>query len=358
MNLRSETRAGGRHWETRWHPLREEWIIVAAHRQDRPWTGTTIGDSVDRPPPPYEADCHLCPGNRRVTGLENPAYAGTFVFDNDHPCVGADAPAVESPHALYKVLPAQGLSRVVCYSPLHNQSLATMSRGQIEALLATWQAQFTELAAISGIRQVLVFENRGEAVGVSNPHPHCQIYATNFVFKRVAGELAVCQRYAEATGRSLLSDVIQAEYELGKRIVWGNEHAVVFVPWFARYAYEVYVAPRKAYRNITEISADERTGLADAIQQLLVRYDNLWRMPFPYVMTLQQAPVDGSNAKGYHFYIEFQPPLRKPHLLKHLAGPEIGGGNFVSDTWPEEKAAELRQADGCVHYTEEDTSNG
>ncbi len=345
-------------WETRWHPLREEWIIVAAHRQDRPWIGTTVTSGASGPPSVYEPDCYLCPGNRRVGGAINPEYTNTFVFDNDHPCVGDDAPDPHAEHALYKVLPARGYSRVVCYSPRHDQTLATMSHKQIDVLLATWQAQFRELSALSHISQVLIFENRGAAVGVSNPHPHCQIYATNFVFRRAAQERAVCRKYFEANGRSLLSAVMQLESEAGTRVIWENEHAVVFVPWFARYAYEAYVVPRNSHADITGLSDTERAGLAKALRQLVVRYDNLWRMPFPYVMTLQQAPVDGSDSTGYHFYIEFQPPMRKPHLLKHLAGPEIGGGNFVSDTWPEEKAAELRGVDGRVHYTEEGSSDG
>jgi UDPglucose--hexose-1-phosphate uridylyltransferase len=144
------------------------------------------------------------------------------------------------------------------------------------------------------------------------------------------------------TGRALFQDILAAEQADGRRIIFENETAVAFLPYFARYAYECYVAPKKTHPSIATLDETELQGLAEALKQLLVRYDNLWRMPFPYVMTLHQAPTDGGDHRGFHFHIEFHPPLRKPNLLKYLAGPEIGGGNFLSDTSPEEKAADLR----------------
>jgi UDPglucose--hexose-1-phosphate uridylyltransferase len=338
-----------RMWEQRWHPLREEWVIVAAHRQSRPWSGAEVG-AREAAPPPYDPTCYLCPGNARVSGRANPKYASTFVFDNDHPCVGADAPRTLAPAAgIYQNGPATGVARVVCYSPRHDVTLAELDVTGVDTLLATWQAQMRELAAHPDVRFVLIFENKGEVVGVSNPHPHCQIYATNFVFKYIETELRAGARHLAETGRILFQDVISAERDDGRRIISEQGSAIAFVPYFARYAYEVYVAPLRSVATIADLDDTERRDLAAVLRDVVIRFDNLWRMPFPYVMALHQAPVKESDGRGFHFHFEFHPPLRRPNLLKYLAGPEIGGGNFLSDTCPEEKAAELVAAGG-QHY--------
>jgi UDPglucose--hexose-1-phosphate uridylyltransferase len=336
-------------WEERWHPLREEWIIVAAHRQNRPWTGETV--THEEPAlPNYAPDCYLCPGNARVSGRRNDPYTGTFVFDNDHPCVGSDAPlGLTKTSSIYRNRPATGVSRVVCYSPKHNAALAELEQRDIENLLRVWQEQYVELGAREEVTHVLIFENKGEVVGVSNPHPHCQIYATNFVFKTIETEARAAQQHLARTGRILFQDIIEAECKDGCRIIFENESAIVFLPYFARYAYEAFVAPKKTHPNIASLTGVEVSAFAAALKYLLVKLDNLWRMPFPYVMTLHQAPTDDGDYGAFHFHIEFHPPLRQPNLLKYLAGPEIGGGNFLSDTSPEEKAAELRGRPD-VHY--------
>lgn len=338
-------------WEERWHPLREEWVIIAAHRQNRPWHGDTVGDLASRRTvPDYVKDCYLCPGNQRVGGARNDNYRDIFVFDNDHPCVGPDAPSdLLSAPGIYRNRPADGFARVLCYSPKHNMTLAELPAGEIEKLLAEWQAQYEDLGARPGIKHVLIFENKGEVVGVSNPHPHCQIYATNFVFKTIETEAAAARAHFERTGRVLFQDILSAEHEDGRRIIFENSSAIAFMPYFARYAYECYVAPKESHPTLSGLNTRELKDLAEALKALLVRYDNLWQIPFPYVMTLHHAPADGGDHRGFHFHIEFHPPLRKPNLLKYLAGPEIGAGNFLSDTLPEEKAEELRNLPS-VHY--------
>ncbi|HEY0376395.1 MAG TPA: galactose-1-phosphate uridylyltransferase [Pyrinomonadaceae bacterium] len=337
------------YWEERWHPLREEWVIIAAHRQNRPWSGSTIEHEEERPPV-YVPDCYLCPGNVRVSGRRNDDYAGTFVFDNDHPSVGPEAPQeLQQPAGIYRNQPAQGIARVVCYSPNHSLTLAELEPEEVVNLLRVWQEQYTDLGGRDEVKYVLTFENKGEAVGVSNPHPHCQIYATNFVFKTIETEARAGQRHLRETGRILFQDIIAAEREDGRRIIFENETAIAFMPYFARYAYEVYVAPKRTHPSLAALPDDELRDFAAALQNVLIRFDNLWRMPFPYVMVLHQAPTDGGDYGAYHFHIQFHPPLRRPNLLKYLAGPEIGGGNFLSDTAPEEKAAELR-AQPDVHY--------
>ena len=336
-------------WEQRWHPLREEWVVVAAHRQDRPWQGERA--TVAPPPAPeHRDDCYFCPRNVRVSGARNPDYDSVFVFDNDHPCVGEEAPrALEPPPGVYRNAPATGVARVVCYTPKHNLTLAELPVAEIEGLLGTWRDQYLELGGRPDVRHVLTFENKGEVVGVSNPHPHGQIYATNFVFKTIETEAAVSRRHYREHGRPLFQDIIRSECEDGRRILFESGSAIVFLPYFARYAYECYVAPKETHASLATMDAGEMRDLAAALKSLLVRYDNLWRMSFPYVLTLHQAPTDGEDHSSFHFHIECHPPLRKPQLLKYLAGPEVGGGNFLSDTRPESKAEELR-AVAEVHY--------
>ena len=336
-------------WEERWHPLREEWVIVAAHRQNRPWSGETL-EHDNEARPEYLPDCYLCPGNLRVGGKRNDNYTQTFVFDNDHPSVGPEAPEnLPPPAGIFRNRPARGIARVVCYSPNHSLALAELQPCEIEELLKVWQQQYLELGSREEIKHVLIFENKGEVVGVSNPHPHCQIYATNFVFKTIETEATVSERHLRETGRILFQDVLRAEREDGRRIICESDKTIAFLPYFARYAYEVFIAPKTTHPSISALSAEELNDFAFVLKQVLVKFDNLWRMPFPYVMPLHQAPTDGADYSGFHFHIEFHPPLRRPNLLKYLAGPEIGGGNFLSDTAPEEKAAELR-AQPDSHY--------
>jgi UDPglucose--hexose-1-phosphate uridylyltransferase len=338
-------------WEQRWHPLREEWVIVAAHRQQRPWTGKTVAAAAAAAElPAYDPACYLCPGNARIGGTVNARYATTFVFDNDHPCVGADAPrGVAAPSPLYRASPAAGAARVVCFSPRHDLTLAEMPPEAIADVVDVWRAQTRKLGARPEVRQVLCFENKGDIVGVSNPHPHGQIYATSFTWKTFDTELAVSARHLRDTGRGLMADIIGAEQRDGRRVLHEDEHVIVFVPYFARYAYEVYVVPKRRVAHVFDLNDAEAAALAGAISAVTIRFDNLWRMSFPYVQVLHQAPTDSGGYGAFHFYIAFHPPLRQPHLLKYLAGPEIGGGNFVSDTSPEAKAAELR-AQPPLHY--------
>jgi UDPglucose--hexose-1-phosphate uridylyltransferase len=331
-------------WEQRWHPLREEWVIIAAHRNERPWIGEEVERS-DVPVPSYDPECSFCPGNTRVSGDVNAGYGGVFVFDNDHPCAGREAPTdLEKPTGIYRNRPADGLARVVCYHPRHDLTLAEMDVDGIERLLACWQQQYRELSARPEVAHVLVFENKGEVVGVSNPHPHCQIYATNFAFKTIENEVHICGRHHAETGRRLWEDIVASECQDGRRVLAENGEAIGFIPYFARYAYETFVGPRRAVPSLAEVSDTERRAIARILKLVLVKFDNLWRMSFPYVMALHQAPTDGQDHRSFGFHIEFHPPLRKPNLLKYLAGPEIGGGSFLADTCPEDKARELQDA--------------
>jgi UDPglucose--hexose-1-phosphate uridylyltransferase len=336
-------------WEQRWHPLREEWVVYSAHRQRRPWRGERVKPQRHGAPE-RDPRCAFCPGAQRAGGVRNPDYRGVFAFDNDLPVVGPEAPPVESPPGGFlRCQPAKGRARVVCYTPRHDLSLAELTPAAVVEYLAELQRQCVELGAEPDVRGVLVFENRGEVVGVSNPHPHCQIYATNFVFKTIENEVRAGQSHLAATGRVLFQDVLAAERADGRRILLENGSAVAFVPYFARYPYEVFVAPLRTHPSLASLTERELSDFADVLQRTLIRFDNLWRTRFPYVMALHQAPTAGGDHRGFHFHVELHPPLRAPDLLKYPAGPEIGGGNYMNDTSPEETAAELRAA-GDAHW--------
>jgi UDPglucose--hexose-1-phosphate uridylyltransferase len=339
-------------FEERWHPLRQEWVVISSGRNKRPWLGEQVGEA-QRTVPPHALDCYLCPGNTRVSGAPNPAYASVFVFDNDHPCVSPAAPDVAPPASpFYRNRRADGVARVVCYTPRHDLTLAELPVSNVVELLTALQQQYRELGARPEVNHVLMFEAKGDVVGVSNPHPHCHIYATHFVFRTIEVETEAAASHFATHDRSLFADIISAEEDDGRRILERRDGALSFVPYFARYPYETYIAPRAPHASIADLSVPELAEFADVMSTTLARLDNLWRMSFPFVMVLHQAPTDGLPHPGFHFHIQIHPPLRKPGLLKYLAGPEIGGGNFLNDTAPEVKAAEL-QAVTNVHFRTE-----
>jgi UDPglucose--hexose-1-phosphate uridylyltransferase len=335
-------------WEKRWHPLREEWVVYAAHRNARPWSGATVTAATSAPA--YDPTCYLCPGNSRISGKSNPLYQEVYIFDNDHPVVGRDSPEIplteQDRHSgLYQRAQANGVARVVCYDPRHNVSMSELPVANVARVFRAWRDQMQKFLVDENIHSVLIFENKGEAVGVSNPHPHCQIYATDFAFTLVQKELAAAQKYQTATGANIFAAILAAEQKDQVRIIAENDGAIAFIPFFARYAYEVMIFPKQRHATLATLSNPEIEYLAAAFQEVIRRYDTRFQMSFPYVMSILQAPVDGQAYPEYHLHLLLQPPLRQPGLLKFLAGPEIGGGNFMADTMPEEKAAELRGVD-------------
>ena len=253
------------------------------------------------------------------------------------------------PAGIYRNRPATGVARVVCYSPRHNLTLAELETAEIVNLMRVWQEQYVELGAREEINHVLIFENKGEVVGVSNPHPHCQIYATNFVFKTIETEARVSERHLAETGRVLFQDILKAEREDGRRIIFENESAIVFLPYFARYAYEAFVAPKASHPSIATLSEAEvarfRRGAQTSSGEV--------RQPVAEAVPVRDAAAPGADRRGRPSRVPFPHRVSSaaapPNLMKYLAGPEIGGGNFLSDTSPEEKAAELR-AQPEIHY--------
>ena len=333
-------------WEQRWHPLRRAWVVYCAHRNTRPWSGERGGGG--KTSPAYDAKCYLCPRNTRAQGHVNPDYRDVFVFDNDYPVVGAEAPEIPgawNARPLYRRERAAGLARVVCFDPRHNVTLSEMKLAGVVRVMDAWRSQVRELAAAPGISFALIFENKGEMVGVSSPHPHCQIYATGFTFKHIEMELEAVAEHRRERAGNLFAAILEEERRDGTRIVAENEHAIAFLPFFARWSYETWIFPKKRRATLAELDDQEVAGLAALYQEVTRRLDLVEGSSFPYVMSLYQAPLKGGAYGDYHLHFVFLPPLRSPGLKKFPAGPEIGGGNFMSDTLPEDKARELRSVD-------------
>jgi UDPglucose--hexose-1-phosphate uridylyltransferase len=325
-------------WELRWHPFRAEWVLFTAHRDARPWIGEVTAD----PEPVVPDDNALAPLGRRIT-TTNPDYRGVFVFTNDLPVFSADAPPPSTGDGLYRTRRAGGTAEVVCYHHDPTKSMADLDDDEATAVVTTWRERTRELQARADVAHVLVFENRGAAVGTSNPHPHCQIYAGALVYGTMAREADVAAEHHERTGASLLAEVVKRELG-GPRVLCEREHFFACVPWFARYAYEVHVLPRRAMTSLVDLDDGEVRSLALALRDVVRGYDALWNLRMPYVLAVHQAPV--GDHPHYPFHVEFHPPLRAPGLMKYLAGPEIGGGSMTNESDPDEKAAELRAALG------------
>ncbi len=327
-----------RTWEQRWHPLRGEWVLFTAHRGGRPWVGET--HQVDASEiPSYDPTCALCPGNSRVRG-ENPPNPGAYWFANDLPTFGPDAPDVSDVpdgDRLYRRRPARGTAEVLCYHPDHSKTFALLAEDQAVDVVALWKARTEILATHPSVNHVLIFENQGSLVGTSNPHPHCQLYAGDLIYGHTLKHIRTSREYHERTGGFLAQAIVERE---ASREICRNDAYMACVPWFAHYAYEVYVLPLTPMRSLADV--DDVSPLAAILRDVTIRYDNLWHMRMPYVMAVHQAPTDGHDYPWFPFHIAFHPPLRKPDTLKYLAGPEIGGGSMTNETDPDRTAAELR----------------
>jgi UDPglucose--hexose-1-phosphate uridylyltransferase len=266
-----------------------------------------------------------------------------FVFTNDLPVFSPDAPAPSSGDDLYRTARATGTAEVVCYHHDPTRSLADLTDDEVAVVVTTWRDRTEALQRMDGVAHVLIFENRGELVGTSNPHPHCQVYAGSLVYATMAREEDVACDHHTRTGRDLLADVVGRE-ERGGRVVSEGEHFFACVPWFAQFAYEVMILPRQPATSLVDLDDERCRALGLVLRDVVRRYDALWGFPMPYVLAVHQAPV-GAHPH-YPFHLELHPPLRAPGLLKYLAGPEIGGGSITNESDPDEKAAELRAALG------------
>lgn len=317
--------------ELRWHPLLGEWVATATARQDRTFL----------PPADF---CPLCPTKDGGFPTEIPASDYDIaVFENRFPSLSPNPPEPDAEGSeFYPVKKSFGECEVVVYTPNHNSTLANEPVEQIYKLVRVWTDRFRELSALEFVKYVFIFENKGEAIGVTLHHPHGQIYAYPFVPPRVLRELEQSKKYFDEKGECLLCDIVKTEKEDASRIVAENKSFAAYIPFFARYPYELHVSARRHLLDLTEMTTDEQADLAEILKQILAAFDKLFGISFPYMMVLHQKPSDGGEYDFYHFHIEFYPPLRTATKLKYLAGSESGAGLFINDTLAEEKAAELR----------------
>jgi UDPglucose--hexose-1-phosphate uridylyltransferase len=311
----------------RWHPLRGEWVAYAAHRQDR----TFLPGAAENPLAPTTDPS-------RPTELPDGDY-DVAVFTNRFPTLELDAH--DPPDEIVPTRPGKGRCEVVVYSRDPHTSLGALPLDHVELLLEVWADRTAVLGALPEVRYVFPFENRGEEVGVTLNHPHGQIYAYPFVPPIPARELAESVRHVAEHGTGALEALIRDELEDGRRILYAGADALAFVPVCARYAYEVWVAPRRPAARLTDLDPQERADFARALKTVLLKFDGLWQQPFPYVMVFHQAPTDGEPHPEAHVHVEFYPPYRRKGRLKYLAGSELGAGVFTADTLPEERAREL-----------------
>ena len=309
------------HPHRRFNPLRGEWVLVSPHRTKRPWLGQVEKVASDNRPD-YDPKCYLCPGNQRMGSDVNPKYDATLVFTNDFSALLTDTPEMaEVPDDLLRVEPTRGECRVICFSPRHDLTLAEMAIPDIRKVVDVWATQTKELG--ERYRWVQVFENKGAAMGCSNPHPHGQIWASNFLPNEIAAEEREQKNYREKKGSVLLLDYANRELTTQKRIVVSNTHWVAVVPFWAVWPYEILLIPTRQVQRLPELTDDERTSLAEILQALLIRYDNLFETSFPYSMGWHAAPNEG-NQPHWQLHAHFYPPLlRSATVKKFMVGYEM-----------------------------------
>jgi UDPglucose--hexose-1-phosphate uridylyltransferase len=323
--------------------LTGEWVLISPQRIQRPWQGQ-VDDPEPGQGPAYDPKCYLCPGNERANGNRNPQYSGSFAFDNDFPALSAQSDIDATGSPLLVAEPESGCCRVACFSERHDVRLATMDNAGVQSALSFLFEEFQALDRRPEYGYVQVFENRGQMMGCSNPHPHAQIWATRSLPVEPAKELDQQNTYFRANGRPLLLDYLAAELEREERLVVANEHAVSLVPFWATWPYEILLLPRRPSIGPETMSADDVAGLARALRQTLVALERLFATAVPYSMGFHPRPSDGRPHPEWHFHAHIYPPLlRSASVRKHMVGFEMLG-TPQRDITPESAAHALRTA--------------
>jgi UDPglucose--hexose-1-phosphate uridylyltransferase len=329
----------------RFNPLTREWVLVSPHRTERPWQGQTEPQELE-PSQTYDPNCYLCPGNVRAGGARNPAYSGTFVFDNDFGALQPDTAHAQLDVDGRGLLVAQtesGICRVVCFSPRHDLTLSRMSSSEIRSLIDIWVEQFQSLGGRPGINYVQIFENRGLMMGCSNPHPHGQIWATSTVPNEPRKEQEAFAAYHKQHGACLLCDYVKLEEASGNRLVCGNDHFLAVVPFWAIWPYETLVVSKRHLGSMSRLEEEGRSALADILKSVTRQYDNLFQTSCPYSMGFHQQPTAKTDHEEWHFHAHFFPPLlRSASIRKFMVGFEMLGSP-QRDITPEYAAERLRQ---------------
>lgn len=337
------------HSHRRFNPLTRQWILVAPHRTQRPWQGH-VETPVPEIRPEYDPGCYLCPGNIRSNGERNPAYAGTFVFNNDFSSLLPDFSAGElNEQDLLVAQTERGDCRVLCFSPRHDLTLPEMDVAAIENVVTAWTNETASLGAKPYNQHVVIFENKGAMMGCSNPHPHCQIWGSEQVPRELGLELDSSRDYWQTKKRCLLCDYLELEFKKQERIICENETFVVLVPFWALWPFETLLISKRHFGSLPEMTPAEKSGLADILKQITIRYDNLFLVSFPYSMGFHQAPTDALPHPDWHFHAHFFPPLlRSATVRKFMVGFEMLG-TPMRDISPEIAAQRLREMP-AVHY--------
>jgi len=332
----------------RYNPLSNEWVLVSPHRTQRPWQGA-IESVPSAQRPKYDPSCYLCPGNQRANGSLNPQYHSTFVFENDFAALKKNLAPMRLDVENRGLLVAEtelGVCRVMCFTPRHDLTLATMSTLEIEEVVRAWTAQTNELAAVPGIHHVQIFENRGEMMGTSNPHPHCQIWATGTVPQAPSRELAAQQSYRKTHQSCLLCDYVTLELTEQQRIVFSDDAFAALVPFWAVWPFEVLVCSRRHLGSFPQFNSAEVSQLSALLRKIGCTYDRVFDVPFPYSMGFHQPPCDGQAHPEWHFHAHYYPPLlRSATVRKFLVGFEMLG-TPQRDITPELAAEKLRSVAG------------
>ncbi|MCG8508143.1 MAG: UDP-glucose--hexose-1-phosphate uridylyltransferase, partial [Rhodospirillales bacterium] len=322
----TETLSGGSEFTAyphrRHNPLTDEWVLVSPHRNQRPWLGRTEATGPEKKLA-HDPDCYLCAGTTRANGNVNPDYVGPYVFDNDFPALLSDAPQAEtSADELFRAKTVRGTARVICFSERHDLTLPELSVDGVRRVVDVWAEQIEDLGR--DYDWVAVFENKGELMGCSNPHPHGQVWASDFIPNEVAKEGACQRRYLDETGSVLLLDYLGTESRLGERTVVENTEWMAVVPYWAVWPFETLLMPRRHVRRLPDLTDAERNGLADIIKRLTARYDNLFETEFPYSMGWHGAPTDGGEHPHWQLHAHFYPPLlRSATVRKFMVGYEM-----------------------------------
>ena len=338
------------HAHRRYNPLTGQWVLVSPHRTKRPWQGKVEKINVERRPT-HDPKCYLCPGNERAGGVKNPVYQDVFVFQNDFSALVPDVPKGSYINGeLFRAESEQGFCKVICFSPRHDLTIPEMEISDIRKVVDIWCKEYEQIGALDYINHVQIFENKGDIMGCSNPHPHGQIWAQYSIPDEPAKEMAMQKDYFERNGRDLLSDYLAEEEKSGERIVAANEHFVALIPFWAVWPYESMIISRRNVQNLLQLSDDERTGLADIYKRLTIMYDNLFEISFPYSAGLHQSPTDGKDHPEWHLHMHFYPPLlRSATVKKFMVGYEMLA-NPQRDITPEQSAEKLRQLP-LIHYS-------
>ncbi|KQR94352.1 galactose-1-phosphate uridylyltransferase [Chryseobacterium sp. Leaf180] len=337
------------HPHRRYNPLLDEWVLVSPQRANRPWHGQTE-KTEHEDLPSHDEKCYLCAGNIRVNGEKNPDYKGVFVFENDFGSLMKNTvEKTENSSDLFKIEPERGINRVICFSENHSLTLPEMEIDDVKKLVDVWQLQYEELGNLEYINYVQIFENKGQVMGCSNPHPHGQIWAQSSVPSLVEKTQKNLAAYYQKHQRSLLEDYLQKELTSGERIILENQNFVALVPFWAIWPFETMIISKRKAENIISFSESEKLSFAEILKDLTAKYDNLFETSFPYSSGIHQSPTDGNLHPEWHFHMHFYPPLlRSAEVKKFMVGYEMLA-EPQRDITPEQ-SADLLKKQPTKHY--------